>query len=113
MVNHRWTALLLLGLGAAGLSGCYVVSPYAYPPYAPYPPPAYAPPPPQRAAPPASTPSSPGGTSGQTPAAPGSSPGAAKGCQMVTVEAHYETRVRQGGQSETVWVPAHQEQVCQ
>jgi hypothetical protein len=112
MVNHRWTALLLLGLGAGGLSGCYVVSPYAYPAYAPYPPPVYAPPP-RGSSPPASPPSSPGGTSGQAPAAPGGPSGAAKGCQTVTVEGHYETRVRQGGQSETLWVPAHQEQVCQ
>jgi hypothetical protein len=85
--------LLLLSL-AAGLSGCYVVSPY-YPAYVPaYPAPAPGPPPPASRA--------------QT--AP---PGSARNCQTVTVEAHSETRVMPDGRRETVSVPSHQQQMCQ
>lgn len=112
-MRHRWTVVVLLGLGATALSGCYVVSPYAYPGYAPaYPPPAYAPPPPggwPAGAPPAPSAASPG----PAPTVPGAPQGAARDCQTVTVEGHYETRVRPGGQRETLWVPAHEEQVCQ
>jgi len=106
-VKRWWTASLLLGLVATGLSGCYVVSPYAYPP-PPYPAPAYVAPPPR-----GSSPAPPPAPSGQSPAPPGGPTGAVKGCQTVTVEGHYETRTRQGGQPETLWVPTHQEQICQ
>lgn len=85
--------LLLLGL-AAGLSGCYVVSPY-YPAYVPAYPPTISVPPPQ-----------PQGAQ----AAP---PGSARNCQTVTVEAHSETRVLPDGRRETIWVSSHQRQMCQ
>jgi hypothetical protein len=114
-VGRTRSVILLLGLGALGLSGCYVVSPYAYPAYAPaYPPPSYAPPPPPpRGALPPTPPPATGAPPGQAPAAPpGASQGSAKDCQTVTVEGHYETRVRPGGQRETLWVPTHAEQVC-
>ena len=113
------TVTLLLSLGAAGLSGCYVVPPYAYPAYAPaYPPrPAYilpsppAPGPPRQGGPePASPP--PGTSPSPAPGARGAPQGSAPNCQTVTVEGHYETRVRQNGQRETVWVPTHDQQVC-
>jgi hypothetical protein len=100
---------LLLGLAAAGLSGCYVVSPYAAPAYSS--PPPYAPPG-------ASAPSAPRPGAATTPAPPPSaSPsaprGSAQNCQTITVEGHSETIVRQSGQRETVWVPTHQQHVCQ
>jgi hypothetical protein len=105
------TALLLLGLGAVGLAGCYVVSPYAYPapvPVAPAPP--YVPPSARGPVPPPSggpaTPPPAGGA-----AAPAPEPG--KNCQTVTVEGHYETRVPPGGQRETVWIPTYTQQLCQ
>jgi hypothetical protein len=88
---------VVLSLVAGGLSGCYVVSPYAAPAYAaPYPPP------PQSAPPP-----------GQAPGAPGVAPGSAQNCRTVTVEGHAEYLVRQNGQRESVWVPTHSKQVCQ
>ena len=47
-MNRMLAAMLFCGIAAAGLSGCYVVSPYAYPAYVPtYPapsPPPYRPP---------------------------------------------------------------------
>jgi hypothetical protein len=114
------TVSLLLSIGAAGLSGCYVVSPNVSPAYAPGPPS-----PPPSGAPPAQSPGPPrsggpgtgpppaGGTPGQAPAARGVPPGAAPNCQTVTVEGHAETLVRQNGQRETVWVPTYTQQVCQ
>jgi hypothetical protein len=111
---------LLLSLGAAGLSGCYVVSPYASPAYAPtYPPaPSYIPPSaPAPGAPrpggPAMAPPPAGGSPSQTPGARGVPQGSAQNCQTVTVEGHAETLVRQNGQRETVWVPTHGQPVCQ
>lgn len=44
---------------------------------------------------------------------PGAPQGSAQNCQTVTVEGHAETRVRPNGQRETVWVPTHEQQVCQ
>lgn len=120
-MNRILTAMLLGGL-AAGLSGCYVVSPYAYPAYAPtYPPPypsPYVPPSPVGPAPPR-----PGGPATGPPpssATPSPAPGAsgtpqrpATTCQTVTVEGHYETHTRQNGQQETIWIPTRAEQICQ
>ena len=118
-MKRIWTAMVLLGLGAVGLSGCYVVSPYAYPAYVPGSPlPPYVPPPPGVPGPP--PPGGPatmrppsGATPGPAPGAAGAPSGAERSCQTVTVEGHYETRVRQSGQRETIWVPAHAEQICQ
>ena len=110
---------LLLSFGAAVLSGCYVVSPYTYPAYpAPYPaPPAYVPPSPrapslpqQGGSQPVPPPSS--GSPSRAPETQGAPQGSTQNCQAVTVEGHYETRVRQNGQRETVWVPTHDQQVC-
>ena len=114
------TVSLLLSLGAAGLSGCYVVSPYASPAYAPtYSPPPLSSPPaapapgaprpggPPMAPPPASASPSP------APGARGVPQGTAQNCQAVTVEGHAETLVRQNGQRETAWVPTHEQRVCQ
>jgi hypothetical protein len=97
----RLVAVTLL-VGAAGLTGCYVVSPYAYP----------APPPP---APPGAPAPRPGGpvTSPPAGAIPAPPPGSAQNCQTVTVEGHSETILKPNGQRETVWIPAHQQQVCQ
>ena len=115
-MKRTLTATLLLSLGVAGLSGCYVVSPYPYPGM--YPPPAYFGP-----LPPTSSPPRPGGSGtapppsgaspGQGPGAQGAPRGAAQNCQTVTVEGHYETRLSPNGQRETVWVPTHDQQVCQ
>jgi hypothetical protein len=112
---HRiLTAILLSGLAAVALSGCYVVSPYAYPAYVPtYPPPPVPPSPggaPPRPAGPAPAPPPPSATPSP---APGVSGGPAGSCQTVTVEGHYETRIRPNGQRETVWVPTRTEQICQ
>ncbi len=125
-MNRMLAAMLFFGLAAAGLSGCYVVSPYAYPAYAPpYPapsPPPYRPPyvPPSPAAPvpprpggPATGPPPSSATPSSAPGASGSSQESAKNCQTVTVEGHYETHVRQNGQQETIWIPTRAEQVCQ
>ena len=126
-MNRILTVMLLCGL-AAGLSGCYVVSPYAYPAYAPaYPPPSYPPPyrppyvPPP--APGAPVPPRPGGpvtgpppssaTPSLAPGATGTPQGPAQNCQTVTVEGHQETHTRQSGQQETIWVPTRTEQICQ
>ncbi len=113
------TVLVLLSLAAAGLSGCYVVSPYAYPGYVPaYPPPAYVPPssrapsPPPQGGPPAAPPAS-GGSPSQAPGAQGGPQGTATNCQTVTVEGHSETRVTPSGQRETIWIPTHEQQLCQ
>ena len=114
------TVTLVLVLGAAGLSGCYVVSPYAYPAYVPtYPaPPAYIPPsprgpgPPRQGGPETAPPTSSASPS-QAPGTQGAPQGSEPSCQTVTIEGHYETRVRQNGQRETVWVPTHDQQVCQ
>ncbi len=112
-------ATLLLSLGAAGLSGCYVVPPYTYPAYAPRyaPPPAYVPPSPPAPSPPRqggpATPPPSGASPSQAPGAGGAPQGSARNCQTVTVEGHYETRVSQGGQRETAWVPTHEQRVCQ
>jgi hypothetical protein len=107
---HLLTATLLLGLGAAGLSGCYVLPPYAGPAYGPsYQPPPGGPPPPP--GPPAGPPR-PGGYPAPPPP-PGGGPGSAQTCQTITVEGHWETRVSQTGQRASAWVPTHQRQVCQ
>lgn len=98
-------ATLLLTLGIGGLSGCYVVSPYAYPAPPPYVPPGPPAPSPPRTGAPAAPPAT-----GTSPGAPG---GSAQNCQTVTVEAHSETVVRPNGQRVTVWVPAQQQYVCQ
>jgi hypothetical protein len=125
-MNRILTAMLLCGL-AAGLSGCYVVSPYAYPAYAPMYPPPYPPPyrpptyvPPSPGAPvpprpggPAAGPPPSSATPSSEPGASGSSQGPVKNCQTVTVEGHYETHVRQSGQQETIWIPTRAEQICQ
>lgn len=107
--RHLLTVTLLLGLGAVGLSGCYVMPPYAVPAHVPTypPPPAHATPPTPLPGPPR-----PGGPPTASPP-PGGSPGSAQTCQTVTVEGHWETRVRPNGQRETVWVPTHVQQICQ
>jgi hypothetical protein len=101
---------VLLGLAAAGLAGCYVVSPQAVPVYAP--PPQYVPPP---GTPPPGAPRP--GTATTPPPPPTANPapprGSAQNCQTITVEGHSETIVRQNGQRETLWVPTHQQHVCQ
>jgi hypothetical protein len=118
--------MLLLSLDAVGLAGCYVVSPY--PPYPPYPYPAYIPgyQPPSTYVPPSSgAPRAPGqagataapapsGTSAtQAPGVQGAPQGSARNCQTVTVEGHFETRVAQSGARETIWIPTHDQQMCQ
>ena len=114
------TVTLLLSLAAAGLSGCYVVSPYASPGYGPmyspsppYMPPSAPAPGPPRPGGPATAPPPSGASPSQGPGAGGAPPGSAQSCQTVTVEGHSETIVRQNGQRETVWVPTHAERVCQ
>jgi hypothetical protein len=97
------TVTFILSLGAAGLSGCYVVSPYASPPYAP-PSPQYSPP---------SAPPPFGAGPTQVPGARGVPQGPSQNCHTVTVEGHAETIVRQNGQRETTWIPTHEQQVCQ
>jgi hypothetical protein len=92
-----WTLLVLVGLSAGTLAGCYVVAPNAYPAYPPPPPPA-----PPTAGPPSAGVPPPGG------AAPGPGPR----CETVLVEAHWETLVKPGGQQERVWVPARNVQEC-
>lgn len=99
-------ATLLLGLAGAGLSGCYVVSPYAGPVYAP--PPQYGTPAPSAPRPGTATTPPPPPSAGQVPQR-----GSAQNCQTITVEGHSETIVKQNGQRETVWVPTHQQHVCQ
>ena len=124
-MNRILAAMLLCGL-ATGLSGCYVVSPYAYPAYVPTYPPPYPPPyrppyvPPSPGAPvpprpggPATGPPPASATPSSAPGATGTPPGPAKNCQTVTVEGHYETHVRQSGQQETIWIPTRAEQICQ
>jgi len=114
------TVTLFLSLYAAGLSGCYVVPAYTYPAYAPtYPaPPAYVPPsppvpsPPRQGSPEPAPPPS-GASPRQAPGGQGPPPGSVQNCQTVAVEGHYETRVRQNGQRDTVWVPTHERRVCQ
>jgi hypothetical protein len=115
---RTWTLIVLLGLWAGALAGCYVVSPYAYPAYGPpYPPPGYRPPPaagppplppagPRTTAPPTGAP--PGGATGRSDAPEG--PG--RSCESVTVEGHWETQVRPDGRRESVWVPTRDAQVC-
>jgi len=98
-----WTLVVLLGLSAGTLGGCYVVSPNAYPAYPAYPPP----PPPPTAAPPATVPPSAG-----APPPGGAAPGPGRRCETVLVEAHWETVVKPGGQQERVWVPARNVQEC-
>jgi hypothetical protein len=104
-----WTGVFLLGIGAVGLSGCYVVSPYTYPPppvqVAPGPP--YVPPSARGA-----SPAPPGGPATPPPAGGMPAPAPGANCQSVTVEGHYETRVAPGGQRETVWIPTYQQQLC-
>ena len=97
---------LLLSLGVLGLSGCYVVSPYAPPAYVP-------PPPPPPYGPPAASPPPRSVSPSPAPGAGKPAPGSAQNCQTVTVEGHSETVVRQNGQRETFWVPTHQQHVCQ
>ena len=116
-VTRMATVSLLLSLGAAGLSGCYIVTPYAVPVSSP-PPPPYMPPsahpsgPPRPGGPTTAPPAS-GASPSPAPAARGVPPGSAQNCQAVTVEAHAETVVRQNGQRENVWVPTQVQQVCQ
>jgi hypothetical protein len=105
-------ATLLGGLAALALTGCYIVSPDAYPSYAPAYPPPYGPPPfpPPPVGPPVPAPS--GAPPVPTPGAAGAPQGSAQRCETVTIEGHYETLIRPGGQQETVWVPTRSEQVC-
>jgi hypothetical protein len=97
------TVTFLLSLSAAGLSGCYVVSPYTSPAYAP-PSPQYSPP---------SAPPPFGAGPSQVPGARGVPQGSSQNCHTVMVEGHAETIVRQNGQRETTWIPTHEQQVCQ
>jgi hypothetical protein len=102
-----WTLVVLLGLSAGTLAGCYVVSPSAYPGYPPLPPPAVPPAGfPPAGVPPATVPPS----AGAPP--PGAVPGPGRRCETVLVEGHWETMVRPGGQQERVWVPARNVQEC-
>lgn len=114
-MRRVWTVVLLVGLGAVGLSGCYVVPPYPYPVAVPArPAPVYIPPSAQGPAPP--PPAGPTGPpSGPGPSAPaaGAAPGSEKNCQTVTVEGHNETRVLPSGQRETIWIPTHEQRFCQ
>lgn len=114
------TVPLLLGLGAATLSGCYVLPPYTYPPYPPTysAPPPYVPPSPPAPSPPrqggpATAPPASGATPSQAPGGREPSPGSAQNCQTVTVEGHNETRVMPNGERVTVWVPTYDQRVCQ
>jgi|SRR5581483_136368 len=114
------TGAVLLAVAAATLGGCYVVSPYAYYPAPPpaVPAPVYIPPSVRAPAPPAATtaPAAPAAPSGSPAGAPGEAQApraAASRCETVTVEAHWETRVMPDGRRETVWVPTHEERVCQ
>lgn len=118
-MNRILITMLLCGLAAAALSGCYVVSPYAYPavypaPYpSPYMPPSPgAPAPPRPAGPPTGPPPS-SATPRSAPGAAGAPQGPTQNCQTVTVEGHYETHSLQSGQRETIWIPARPEQMCQ
>lgn len=85
-------------------------APYPYPYAYPYPYP-YAYPTP----PPAATPTTPTPSPLSPPAAGAESPGAsaARRCETVTVEGHYETYVTAAGQASTVWVPAGPREICQ
>jgi len=111
-MRQIWTVAILIGLAAVGLSGCYVVSPYAYPAVPAYPAPVYVPPAARAPGPPPpGGPVAPPSFSGAP--APAPPPGDEKNCQTVTVEAHNETRVLPSGQRETIWVPAHEQRLCQ
>ena len=92
---RAWIRILLLGLWAGALAGCYVVSPY----------PVYVPPPPQAVPPPAGPPGAPA-------PGPGAPSAGAGRCETVLVEGHWETYVRPGGQQERAWVPARNVQEC-
>jgi hypothetical protein len=112
------TLIVLFGLSAGALGGCYVVSPYGYPAYVPaYPPPRYPSPPPAGPPPPpasgATTAPSTGTPAPGAAAGPSDVPAGAKGsCETITVEGHWETHVRPGGQQERIWVPTGTIQVC-
>jgi hypothetical protein len=110
-----WTVVFLLGLGAVGLSGCYVVSPYPYPATVPArPAPVYVPPSARGPSPPQpGGPTTPPSAAGPPAPAPGGPPGPEKNCQTVTVEGHNETRVIPSGQRETIWIPTHEQRICQ
>ena len=118
-MNPILTAMLLCGLAAAALSGCYVVSPYAYPaaypsPYpTPYMPPSSGGPPPPRPGDPTTGPPPSSATPRSAPGAAGAPQGPAQNCQTVTVEGHYETHSKQSGQRETIWIATRTEQICQ
>jgi hypothetical protein len=114
-MRQVWTVVILVGLGAVGLSGCYVVSPYTYPAAVPvHPAPAYVPPSARGPSPPPpggpATPPPAGGSSAPAPGAPAEDE---KNCQTVTVEGHNETRVMPSGARETIWVPTHGQRICQ
>src|SRR6188508_1793838 len=114
-MNRITTAMLLCGLAAAALSGCYVVSPYAYPAAypSPYMPPSPGAPAPPRSGGPATGPPPSSATPRSAPGAAGTPQGPAQNCQTVTVEGHYETHSLQSGQRETIWIPTQTEQMCQ
>jgi hypothetical protein len=113
---HAWTLMVLLGLSAGTLVGCYVVSPTAYPLYpSPPPPPSYPAPPTAYPAPPTGPPAAPASPGTPAPAAGASLQGGAgpgRRCETVLVEAHWETLVRPDRQAERVWVPARSVQEC-
>ena len=96
----------------------YPAYPYAYPtyPYPAYSYPAYAPPPDPGAGGQAdpSTSLSYGNSPANPPqpSAQGAAPTSGQNCETVTVQAHNETRTLQNGQSATVWIPAHSQQIC-
>ena len=114
-MNRILIVMLLCGLAAAALSGCYVVSPYAYPAAypSPYMPPSSGGPAPPRPGDPATGPPPSSAAPRSTPGAAGTSQGPAQNCQTVTVEGHYETHSKQSGQRETIWIPTRTEQICQ
>jgi hypothetical protein len=95
---------------------------YGYPPAYPYPAysyPAYPPAPtapptdPNAAVQPGQATSLSVGTPPSPPTAASPAPAPGQTCETVTVEGHNETRTGQNGQTVTVWVPAHTQQLCQ
>lgn len=108
-----------LGVGALLTAPYWYPPSYSYPVYAPaYPYPAY----PYPAYPypaygsPTYSPTYTGPSYAPSPQAPAAGPAESQvtvqGCETVTVEGHYETRVMPTGERLTAWIPAHTEQVC-